>query len=44
MYNKLVVHQEALLRLKDYFGKASVISEFSYMKLDAESSNKPISK
>lgn len=44
VHNKLTVHHEAVLRHKDYFGKASVISEFNKMKLDPESSNKPISK
>ena len=44
VHNTLVVHHEAVLRLKDYFGKASVISEFNDMKLDLESSNKPISE
>lgn len=42
--SRLVVLREAILGLKDYFGKASVISEFNDMKLDLESSNKPISK
>jgi hypothetical protein len=38
------MHHEAVLRLKYYFAKASVISEFNNMKLDQESSNKPISE
>lgn len=39
-----MVHREAILKLKDYFGKASVISDFNNMKLDPETSNTPISK